>query len=203
VVVNVGKALGAYERLLACGPSRFDQWLHGDDTALTDSEQRGAHLFVGKAKCNTCHSGPFMSDEQFHNVGLQPLTVATVFIDSNDPGASRGFQELMADPLNVQGTFSDGNDGRDPTSIPPELTGAFRTPKLRCVAQRPSFMHTAQIAALADTVSFFDRGGDAFGYVGTSELAPLGLTLDERSDLTAFLGALDGPGPDPSLLESP
>jgi len=26
VVVNMGKALGAYERLLDCGPSRFDAW---------------------------------------------------------------------------------------------------------------------------------------------------------------------------------
>jgi len=203
VVANVGKALGAYERLIACGPSRFDQWIHGDASALTDSEQRGAALFVGKAQCNTCHSGPFMSDEQFHNVGLQPGTVAVVFVDSNDPGASQGFQELMADPLNVQGQFSDGNDGRDPTTISPALTGAFRTPKLRCVSQRPSFMHTAQFASLDDVVAFFDRGGDAFGYPGKSEISALDLTDQERADLVAFLGALTGPGPDPSLLEQP
>lgn len=41
VVVNVGKALGAYQRLLSCGPSRFDRWMHGDEDALTRAEQRG------------------------------------------------------------------------------------------------------------------------------------------------------------------
>ena len=29
IVVNMGKALGAYERLLSCGPSRFDAWASG------------------------------------------------------------------------------------------------------------------------------------------------------------------------------
>src|SRR5687768_16173650 len=60
VAVNVGKALGAYQRLLTCGPSRFDAWVQGDDTALDEQEQRGAELFVGKARCVECHSGPFL-----------------------------------------------------------------------------------------------------------------------------------------------
>src|SRR6202000_2754367 len=53
-VVNMGKAIGAYERLLTCGQSRFDQWMHGDPTALSDSEQRGAALFVGQGHCVSC-----------------------------------------------------------------------------------------------------------------------------------------------------
>ena len=36
---------------------------------------------------------------------------------------------------------------------------------------------------------------------GASELAPLGLTQEERLDLVAFLMALDGPGPDAALLQ--
>jgi cytochrome c peroxidase len=203
VVVNVGKALGAYERLLGCGPGRFDQFMQGDATALSASEQRGAALFVGKAKCATCHGGPFLSDEAFHNVGLMPTQVATVFTDLNDSGAGKGFGEVIADPLNVKSDFSDGDDGRDPASVPAQAQGAFRTPRLRCVSNRPSFMHTAQLKKLADVVAFFDRGGDSFGYPGKSEIAPLGLSADERADLTAFLGALDGSGPDPKLLSAP
>jgi cytochrome c peroxidase len=203
VWVNVGKALGAYQRLLTCGPGRFDEWVHGDESALTRAEQRGAALFVGKAGCISCHSGPFFSDEGFHNVGLQPQLVATVFIDADDPGASVGLAKSIADPLNTKGTYSDGDDGRLPEQVDARFLGAFRTPRLRCVASRPSFMHTGHIRKLSEVVDFFARGGDNFGFLGESELRPLDLSARERADLTAFLGALAGPGPDATLLEPP
>ncbi len=204
VVVNVGKALGAYERLLSCGASRFDRWIYGETAALSNSEQRGAQLFVGAGKCVSCHSGPFLSDQKFHNVGLQPEIVAVVFIDDNDPGASSGLAAAIADPLNVRGKFSDGDDGRLPESVDVSATtGAFRTPALRCAAHRPSFMHTGHLKSLASVVSFFSRGGDLFGYPGKNELTPLSLTDQEQQDLAAFLAALDGPGPAMELLSPP
>jgi cytochrome c peroxidase len=203
VIVNVGKALGAYERLLTCGPSRFDQWLHGKADALTVSEQRGAQLFVGRGQCASCHSGPFLSDQKFHNVGLSPTTVAVVFIDSNDTGAAAGLATALADPLNTRGRFSDGDDGRLPRSVDANMLGAFRTPTLRCAARRPSFMHTGQLGSLKDVVSFFARGGDPFGYPGKNELKVLDLTPADQADLLAFLQTLEGPGPDKALLVAP
>jgi cytochrome c peroxidase len=203
VWVNVGKALGAYQRRLHCGPGRFDEWMRGDDSALSRAEQRGAALFAGKANCASCHSGPYLSDERFHNVGLQPMVVATVFIDSNDPGASQGLPRVLEDPLNVQGSFSDGDDGRLPAEVGPEMLGAFRTPRLRCVAERPSLMHTGHFRTLEEVVEFFDRGGDKFGYPGQNELEPLALSEREKADLVAFLRTLTGPGPDAALLASP
>jgi cytochrome c peroxidase len=203
VWVNVGKALGAYQRRLTCGPGRFDAFVHGDERALSRAERRGAALFVGKAACDGCHRGPYLSDEAFHNVGLQPQVVATVFLDANDPGASAGLAKAQADLLNVAGPYSDGDDGRIPKQLPTALLGAFRTPRLRCVAERPSFMHTGQLLTLADLVELFDRGGDHFGFPGQSELFPLGLTARERADLVAFLGTLSGPGPAAALLSPP
>ncbi len=200
VVVNLGKALGAYERLLSCGPSRFDQWLHGDKTALSSSEQRGAQLFVGAGKCVSCHSGPYLSDQQFHDVGLQPAIVAVVFIDDGDPGASSGLAASLTDPLNVRGKFSDGDDGRLPTAVDTNMTGAFRTPMLRCVGNHPSFMHTGQLKSLADVVSFFAQGGDTFGYPGKNELSALSLDAQAQADLVAFMQSLDGAGPAASLM---
>ncbi|MCA9620413.1 MAG: hypothetical protein KC731_15430 [Myxococcales bacterium] len=202
VAVNVGKALGAYLRRLRCGESRFDRWLDGDEAALTAAEKRGALHFVDTG-CIDCHGGPLLSDSSFHNVGLMPALVAVVFIDEDDPGASAGVDALLDDPLRCTGPYSDGDDGRLPTSVDPAWLGAFRTPSLRCSAPRPSFMHTGQLRSLDEVVAFFERGGHPAGYLGTSELTDLQLDDQAVADLVAFLGALDGPGPEPALLVAP
>jgi cytochrome c peroxidase len=203
VVANAGKAIAAYERRLSCGPTAFDAWLRGDE-ALSAAAQRGAALFVGKGECVSCHSGPFLSDQRFHNVGLAPALVQQDFIDANDRGAATGIVQLRASPLSSAGSFSDGSDGRIPPAPTAAMEGAFRTPILRCVSQRPTFMHTGQLRTLPEVVAFFDRGGDPAGaYPGTSELHPLGLYPQDESDLAAFLNALDGPGPTAALKGAP
>lgn len=196
VAVNFGKAIGAFERKLTCGPGPFDAWIHGDGSALSRAAQRGAVLFVGKGGCVACHSGPFMSDEQFHNVGLAPQIVQQAFIDSDDHGAKTGVTALLSDPLNSKGSFSDGTDGRLPKAVTPAMDGAFRTPKLRCVASRPTFMHTGQLGTLERVVSFFDAGGNPPSYPGTNEIHALGLTEREQADLVAFLRGLGEASPD-------
>jgi cytochrome c peroxidase len=201
IVVNVGKAMGAYQRRLVCGPGRFDRFMHGEDGALDDSARRGAALFVGRAKCVSCHSGPFLSDEKFHNVGMRAALVATVFLNPNDRGAAEGIPAMIDDPLNVAGAFSDGDDGRIPASAGAALEGSFRTPRLRCVSTRPSFMHTGQVKGLDKAVAFFSRGGDMGGFPGVKEIERLDLDTGELADLVAFLTALDGPGPSADLLE--
>ena len=77
VLVNFGKAIGAYEATLVLGPSSFDRWVadlragHGDtSTAMSGPAQIGAQLFVGKAGCSDCHNTPLLSDGAFHNVGV-------------------------------------------------------------------------------------------------------------------------------------
>lgn len=211
IAMNAGKAIAAYERLLSCGTSRFDEFMHGDEDALDEREQRGAALFVGKAGCVECHSGPLFSDQEFHNVGLAPATVAAAFLlGRDDPGAQLGVGTVMSDPLNVAGEFSDGNDGRLPEFVAAEMLGAFRTPMLRCVSRRPSFMHIGSLRSLREVVEFFDDGGHVRtdapavdGFVGQSELRPLGLSERQKDDLVAFLEALDGDGPAEELLLDP
>jgi len=202
VVVNAGKAIAAYERLLTCGTTPFDAWMHGG-TPVSRAAQRGAALFVGPAECVSCHSGPFLSDQKFHNVGLQPVRVQQAFIDANDPGAEGGIAAALADPLNTRGGFSDGDDGRLPQATTSTMLGAFRTPILRCVSSRPSFMHTGQLRTLADVVTFFNVGGSLSGYLGASEIHSLNLSPLAESDLVAFLESLTGAGAEPRLLSSP
>ena len=56
---------------------------------------------------------------------------------------------------------------------------------------------------MEDVVDFFAKGGDRDGFPGTSENFPRRLGDSEKAQLVAFLRALDGPGPDASLLEPP
>jgi hypothetical protein len=61
-------------------------------------------------------------------------------------------------------------------------------------------MHTGQLGSLSSVVSFFARGGDSFGFEGSTEISALDLSAQDQNDLVAFLGALDGPGPKAELL---
>ncbi|MBP3958603.1 cytochrome B6 [Gemmata sp. G18] len=50
-----------------------------DQSKATDSEKRGEALFVGKAKCSTCHPAPYYTDNTLHNLQTErffkPVTV--------------------------------------------------------------------------------------------------------------------------------
>ncbi len=70
--VNYAKAIAAYEYTLLSANSPFDRWVTSGFTStdLSAAAVRGARLFVGKAVCSECHSGPMLSDNLFHNIGV-------------------------------------------------------------------------------------------------------------------------------------
>ena len=63
------QALAAYIRELVTPESPFDHFMEGDDSALTPAATRGLRLFVGKAECASCHTGPMLSDFSMHVIG--------------------------------------------------------------------------------------------------------------------------------------
>ena len=67
-------ALATYVRTILAGDSPYDRYLAGDKNALTAQQLAGLRLFRGKANCASCHVGPNLTDERFHNTGagLQP-----------------------------------------------------------------------------------------------------------------------------------
>jgi cytochrome c peroxidase len=67
---NVVKAIASFERTLVSPMTRFDRWIEGDATALTDGEIEGFRLFTGKGRCVVCHSGWAFTDHAFHDIGL-------------------------------------------------------------------------------------------------------------------------------------
>ena len=65
---NTAKAIGAFERGLVTR-SRFDDYLAGDDEALTVIEKEGLGAFLD-AGCGSCHSGAYVGGSQYAKLGV-------------------------------------------------------------------------------------------------------------------------------------
>ena len=68
---RVGLAIAAFEATLISRNAPFDRYAQGDAKAMSVQAQRGMALFVGKANCIACHSGPKFTNESFHRLGLK------------------------------------------------------------------------------------------------------------------------------------
>jgi cytochrome c peroxidase len=127
---DVARALASYVRSLLAGDSPYDRYLFGDTAALTAEARRGLELFQGKGKCTTCHAGPNLTDEGFHNTGV----------------AWQDGRWLDVGRFTVTGKEAD--------------RGAFKTPTLREVARTAPYMHDGSLATLEDVLAYYDRGGN-------------------------------------------
>ncbi len=67
---NLAKAIASFERVLVSHGSRVDRFRRSEFTALSNEAKQGLWLFESKANCWKCHSGPNLTDEQFHNTGV-------------------------------------------------------------------------------------------------------------------------------------
>ncbi len=64
---NLAKAIAAFERTLVTH-DRVDDFLKGNDKALTAAELKGLETFVAVG-CTTCHNGPAIGGNGFRKVG--------------------------------------------------------------------------------------------------------------------------------------
>jgi len=65
---QVTDAIAEFERTLVTPDSRFDQWLKGDEDALTEQEVKGYELFKVTG-CIGCHYGPSVGGGAFQKMG--------------------------------------------------------------------------------------------------------------------------------------
>ena len=110
--------------------SPFDRHLAGDATALKPAERRGMELFFGEAGCSGCHSGPLLSDQSFHALGLPAF----------GPGRKRIWDPMPRDV----GRMGESDELRD--------AYRFRTPFLRNVALTAPYGHNGAMPTLEDVV---------------------------------------------------
>jgi cytochrome c peroxidase len=66
---QVTLAIAEFEKTLVTPNSRFDQWLLGDDKAITAEELAGYKLFKDSG-CTACHNGSAAGGNSFQKMGL-------------------------------------------------------------------------------------------------------------------------------------
>lgn len=67
---TLGRAIAAFERSIISNNSPFDQYLAGNKSAMSPAAIRGLEIFKGKGNCIDCHDGPNLTDDSYHNIGV-------------------------------------------------------------------------------------------------------------------------------------
>ncbi len=188
VFAAILKCIAAYERKIVSAEAPFDRYVAGDETAMTLPARRGFQHFL-RFECDTCHNTPLFSDDEFHNLGLPPTPKA-------DTGRATGLVRLQQSPFRGSGPYADGPPEfyAEDYRVGKALTGAFRTPSLREVAETGPYGHNGSVATLEDWLTHYVdvTTKPQVNTVGTLSptLAPVRLTPQERAELIAFLQSL-------------
>ncbi|SEQ58437.1 cytochrome-c peroxidase [Thalassovita taeanensis] len=192
-------AIAAYERTLVQTDTPFDNYMNGDDAALTEQQKRGMDLFTGKANCVSCHSGPLLSNEKYYNLGVPPysgwdddeIAQITFRFELYGKGST---EEMYRSTKDDPGLYFRTKEKSD--------KGKFRVPSLRYTKYTYPYMHNGMLETLRDVVEFYNAGGgeNEFAANKTAMVQPLGLNDGEIDDIVAFLESLSG---DEILIEEP
>lgn len=210
--VQAANAIAAFEiEAFTLTDAPFDRYLQGDNGALSDAEKRGALIFYGKGNCGTCHSGPLMTDQLFHNRLVPQI----------GPGKGAHIPAGGAD-----GTWDLGRGGVTPWT---EDRFCFRTPPLRNVEKTGPWMHDGAFGTLEAAVRHeLDPKKSAKSYdpkaqlpddfaitckteqakaiarlADPSDIAAVSLDSSEVDDLMAFLKSLTSPSLDELVKLTP
>lgn len=192
---TMARVWDTYPRALVTHGSAFEKYVKdGDVAALSPEAKRGLKVFIGKAACNDCHTGPTLTDNIFHNIGVpQPQGGMA------DKGRMTDLAGTLTNRYNGASIYSDDREAgmKKLASLPPiteAMNGVFRTPTLLNIAETYPYFHTGQTRTLEEVVDHYNKGGADTGFAGAKDakLRPLDLTDGEKSDLVAFLKTLTG-----------
>lgn len=202
--LTVLRATATFLRTAVTRNTPWDQFLAGDNRALTPAQRRGGRLFftpatggAGGAGCYTCHSGPMLNkqatdpdvagvgqfvEENFYNLGLadHPLQALNVMARQEPNFRDDGRREI---------TFRDSDAFK------------FRVPTLRQVKDGRFFFHNGAFTSVKDVVRYFNAGVPQDAQAGAAPTlttrfthprgpgSPRGLGLSENQvdDLADFI----------------
>jgi cytochrome c peroxidase len=170
-------AVAAFERTVLSNEAPFQEYLRGDETAMTETQVAGAEVFFGKGNCHSCHNGAALSspkgamaDQIFMTVGFHDLDIWEDVIGDVNEATREGRGGFTGDTLDK---FK------------------FKVPPLYNLIDTEVFGHGASFSSVEDVVRYKIEAIPQHPQVEIADLdyrfTPLDLTEDEIANLVEFL----------------
>ncbi len=128
--VNLTKAIGAFERKLIT-PSKFDDYLAGNEAVLTDEEKSGLETFT-TVGCIACHAGNVLGGQLFQKFGL-----------------FGNYWDLTKSKKVDEGKFGITKNEADKY--------VFKSPSLRNIEKTAPYFHDGSVGNLAEAVKIMAK----------------------------------------------
>ncbi|WP_130735054.1 cytochrome-c peroxidase [Flavobacterium sp. J27] len=173
----IRNAIASYIMSLSPFNSKFDLNMQGKENTLTKNEINGFNLFMGKAKCATCHFAPLFN-------GLVPVAFKESELELiGVPKTKDTLQAILDDDLGRYGVYKTE-----------ERKYFFKTPTIRNIEKTAPYMHNGVYTTLEEIVDFYNKGGGfGLGFTLENQTLPfdkLNLTNQEKEDLVLFMKTL-------------
>lgn len=170
-------AIAAYERTILANQAPFQDFLRGDEDALTLEEVEGAKVFFGKGNCAGCHNGPALSSpvgslasEMFMTLGFHDLDMWEDVVGDVNDATRAGRGGFTGDELEKY---------------------AFKVPPLYNLIDTTVFGHGASFSSVEEVVRYKVAATPQHPEVEIGDLdyrfTPLDLTEEEIANLVLFL----------------
>ena len=189
-----GLSIMMYEATLVSDKTPYDNYVKGDEFALSPKAREGLKLFLGAGKCINCHGGPefagatvsklrgalnndgvieFMPMEKgtayydggFYNIGVRPTHEDLGLGASHPAYGPLSYSRQEQNGRNPEPKITIRNDARI------TVDGAFKSPTMRNVELTGPYMHNGGMKSLEEVVQFYTRGAD-FRHANLHELDP-------------------------------
>lgn len=133
---NIIDAIVTFERSLYTPNSRFDQFLRGDNSAITKAEKAGYELFKAYG-CSSCHQGVNVGGNMYQRMGI------------------------VRDYFAERGNVLDADLGRFTITGNDQDRYVFKVPSLRMVAYTAPYFHDGSAPTLngaVETMAYYQLG---------------------------------------------
>lgn len=171
---HIVSVISMYVSTLSQYEAPFDQMMNGT-LSVNDEVQAGFNLFMGKAKCGTCHFVPLFN-------GVKPPYTNSEF-------------EVLGVPSDTTFRKISPDEGRFVINPAYETKHAFRTGSIRNSSFTKPYMHNGVFNTMDEVIEFYNAGGgNGKGLIienQTLSADSLKLTVLEKKQLITFIQSLD------------